>query len=162
MHSLEAALDRARPVVLGLFRIIVGLLFTCHGAAALFDVFGGASDGGPGPAAFTWPGWYASVIELVCGILVALGLGTRLAALACSGSMAFAYFDVHQKVALLPIENHGEPAAMFCWAFLLIAVLGGGAFSLEVLLKASAPRDTAHGPRSRAQDATAVSALAEH
>jgi putative oxidoreductase len=162
MNSIVAALDRARPVVLGLFRIVVALLFTCHGAATLFDVFGGAANGGPGPAAFTWPGWYASVIQLVGGILVFLGLGTRLAALACSGSMAYAYFDIHQKVALLPIENHGEPAAMFCWAFLLIAVLGAGAFSLEALLKPSAPRDAAHGPRSRVREATAVSATAEH
>ncbi|MFJ2954278.1 DoxX family protein [Streptomyces sp. NPDC087270] len=127
-------LERVRPVVIGLFRMVVGMLFACHGVATLFGVLGGPEGGGPGPAAFAWPGWWASAIELVGGVLVVLGLGTRIAALACSGSMAYAYFDVHQRNALLPIQNHGEPAAMFCWAFLLIAVLGAGAFSLENLL----------------------------
>jgi putative oxidoreductase len=124
-------LERARPLVIGLFRVVVGMLFACHGAATLFGVFGGPDGGGPGPATFAWPGWWASAIELVGGLLVAAGLGTRVAALMCSGSMAYAYFDVHQRNAVLPIQNHGEPAAMFCWAFLLIAVLGAGAFSLD-------------------------------
>ncbi|SDN94909.1 DoxX family protein [Actinacidiphila guanduensis] len=128
-------LERARPLVVGLFRIVVGLLFACHGAATLFGIFGGPEGGGPGPAAFAWPGWWASVIELVGGLLVMVGLGTRLAALACSGSMAYAYFDVHQRHSLLPIQNHGEPAVMFCWAFLLLAATGGGAFALESALR---------------------------
>jgi putative oxidoreductase len=76
--------------------------------------------------------------------------------------MAFAYFDVHQKLALLPIENHGEPAAMFCWAFLLIAALGAGAFSLEALLRRSAPGDGAPGADPGTRKAAAVSASAEH
>lgn len=154
--------DRARPVVIGLFRIVVAFLFTCHGAATIFGVFGGAADGGPGPAAFTWPGWYASVIELVGGIAVFLGLGTRLAALICSGSMAYAYFDVHQKQSLLPIQNHGEPAAMFCWAFLLITVLGAGAFSLDALLRRSRPTagpPAQSGPGKRSAEQTPAVAL---
>lgn len=126
--------ERARPLVTALFRIVVGTLFACHGAATLFGVFGGPQGGGAGPAVFGWPDWWAAAIELVGGLFVVAGLGTRIAALICSGSMAFAYFDVHQRSALLPIQNHGEPAAMFCWAFLLIAVLGAGSFSLDGLL----------------------------
>jgi putative oxidoreductase len=60
-----------------------------------------------------------------------LGLGTRYAALLCSGSMAYAYFTVHQVDALLPVQNGGEKAALFCFAFLLIAFLGNGAWALE-------------------------------
>lgn len=146
-------LERVRPVVIALFRIVVGLLFACHGAATLFGIFGGPAGGGAGPAAFVWPGWWASAIELVGGVLVAAGLGTRLAALLCSGSMAYAYFDVHQRHALLPIQNHGEPAAMFCWAFLLIAVLGAGAFSLEGLLLRSGEDGRAAGGVPREEGA---------
>ena len=118
-----------------IFRIVVGFLFACHGAASLFGVFGGASGTHGGTVAFgTWPGWWAAVIELVCGLLVALGLGTRVAALLCSGSMAFAYFTVHIKHGLLPIVNSGEPAALYAWIFVLIAVIGPGPWALAAKL----------------------------
>jgi putative oxidoreductase len=119
-------LNRAQPYVLSLFRFVVGLLFACHGAATLFGVLGGdqAETG-------AWPGWYAALIQLVCGSLVALGLGTRAAAFLASGSMAYAYFKVHQPEALLPIENGGGPSAMFCWAFLLLVFTGPGALALD-------------------------------
>ncbi|MEU1044473.1 DoxX family protein [Streptomyces sp. NPDC005897] len=123
----------AQPYVLGLFRMVVGLLFACHGAASLFGVLGGAAGGGTIDAG-TWPGWYAAVIQLVGGGLVLLGLGTRAAAVVSSGSMAYAYFKVHQPGALWPMENGGEASAMFCWAFLLLAFTGSGAFGLDRLL----------------------------
>ncbi|MFD9675605.1 DoxX family protein, partial [Streptomyces sp. NPDC059981] len=85
----------AQPYAVGLFRIVTGLLFACHGAASLFGVLGGARGGGA-VAAGAWPGWYAAVIQLVCGVLVLLGAGTRSAAFVASGSMAYAYFSVHQ------------------------------------------------------------------
>jgi putative oxidoreductase len=82
-----------------------------------------------------WPSWYAAVIEFVGGVLVLLGVGSRVAALICSGSMAYAYFVVHQSNALLPMSNGGEAAALFSWAFLLIAVLGPGPYALDALFK---------------------------
>ncbi|NED16225.1 DoxX family protein [Streptomyces sp. SID9124] len=131
-------LHRAQPYVLALFRIVVGLLFACHGAASVFGILGGARGGGSIPAG-TWPGWYAAVIQLIGGILVALGLGTRFAALISSGSMAYAYFTVHQSHALLPLQNGGEPSAVFCWVFLLIVFTGPGALALDSLLAARTP-----------------------
>ncbi|CAK7285023.1 MULTISPECIES: DoxX family protein [Streptomyces] len=132
---LSARLHSAQPYALGLFRVVVGLLFTAHGAASLFGVLGGAMGTNGGTiAAGTWPGWYAAVIQLVAGALVLIGLGTRGAALIASGSMAFAYFDIHQQHALWPIQNGGEPAVMFCWAFLLLVFTGSGAFGVDRLL----------------------------
>jgi putative oxidoreductase len=140
---MTGRLNSAQPYVLGLYRIVVGLLFACHGAASLFGVLGGAVgtkggtiDGG------TWPGWYAAVIQLVCGSLVLFGLGTRAAAFLASGSMAYAYFDVHQEMALWPIQNGGEASAMFCWAFFLLVFTGSGALGLDRLFASRAASGT--------------------
>ncbi|GAA1607745.1 DoxX family protein [Kribbella hippodromi] len=119
-------LDRFQREVTGVFRIVVGFLFATHGAAALFGVLGTEK-----LALLAWPSWWAALIQTIGGALVMLGLGTRYAALLCSGSMAYAYFTVHQTSALLPVQNGGELAAMFCFAFLLIAFLGSGAWSVQ-------------------------------
>ncbi|WP_181798322.1 DoxX family protein [Streptomyces sp. WELS2] len=141
---MSARLNSAQPYVLGLFRIVVGLLFAVHGAASLFGVLGGAAGTNGGTiAAGTWPGWYAAVIQLVAGALVLLGLGTRGAALIASGSMAYAYFDVHQRLALWPIQNGGELPVLFCWSFLLLVFTGSGAFGLDRLLARRPARDEA-------------------
>lgn len=136
---MSGRFNSAQPYALGLFRIVVGLLFACHGAASLFGVLGGASGTGGEIEAGTWPGWYAAVIQLVGGSLVMLGLGTRAAALVSSGSMAYAYFKVHQPNALWPMENGGEASVMFCWVFLLLAFTGSGAFGLDRLFARSTP-----------------------
>jgi putative oxidoreductase len=125
-------LDKNKEHVLGIFRMIVGFLFACHGAATLFNVLGGAFGGQPKVG--EWPSWWAALIQLVGGALVFFGIGTRGAALISSGSMAYAYFTKHQPHELFPIQNGGEPAIMFCWAFLLIAFLGSGSFSLTDLI----------------------------
>jgi putative oxidoreductase len=119
-------LERFQSEVIGVFRIVVGFLFATHGAAALFGVLGTDRS-----ELLAWPSWWASLIQAVGGALVMIGLGTRYAALLCSGSMAFAYFTVHQAGALLPVQNGGEKAALFCFAFLLIAFLGNGAWAVE-------------------------------
>lgn len=133
-------MEHLRGATLSLFRVVVGLLFACHGAATLFGVLGGPNDGAPIPAVGAWPSWWAAMIQLIGGALVLIGLGTRPAALLCSGSMAFAYFTVHQPKGLLPIINDGEPAVMFCWAFLLIAVCGAGPWALDRLFVRQGPR----------------------
>ncbi|MGA5298796.1 DoxX family protein [Nucisporomicrobium flavum] len=117
-----------------LFRIVVGFLFMCHGLATVFGVLGGNRGTGQALEAGTWPGWYAGVIQLVCGALVLAGLGTRPAAILASGSMAYAYFTVHQPEALMPIQNGGVTPALYAWSFLMIAVLGAGPWSLDALI----------------------------
>ncbi|WP_306320819.1 MULTISPECIES: DoxX family protein [unclassified Streptomyces] len=129
---MTGRLNRAQPYAIGLFRIVIGLLFACHGAASLFGVLGGTM-GGDTVQTGAWPAWYAAVIQLVGGGLVLLGLGTRFAAFIASGSMAYAYFKMHQPEALFPIQNGGEPAALFCWTMLLLVFTGSGALGLDRL-----------------------------
>ncbi|HEY6794144.1 MAG TPA: DoxX family protein [Kineosporiaceae bacterium] len=126
--------DALRDYIRAFFRIAVGFLFACHGAASLFGVLGGAAEGGGAVPVGTWPVWYAALIQLVTGILVAFGLLVVPASLLASGSMAYAYFVVHQKDGLLPILNQGEPAAMFSLAFLLIATLGTSPYSVDYVI----------------------------
>ncbi|MBP5928533.1 DoxX family protein [Streptomyces sp. LBUM 1479] len=118
-------LDSRRPLVLGLFRIVLGLLFASEGAATVFGVL----DRKASPVG-DWPFWYAGVIELTCGVLVLLGVATRSAAFLSSGIMAFAYFTEHQKDGLFPLQNGGLAPVLFCWGFLLLVFAGPGALSL--------------------------------
>ena len=127
--NLDARLTSASPAAIGVFRIVSGFLFTVHGAAKLFawpvDMGSGAIPAG------SWPMWYAGVLELVLGLLIMVGLFTRVAAFIAGGHMAVAYFWMHQPQGLLPLENSGEAAVLFCFGFLLLAVIGGGAYALD-------------------------------
>ncbi|MDG4834068.1 DoxX family protein [Solwaraspora sp. WMMD1047] len=134
---------RLTEFVTTLFRVVVGLLFALHGAASLFGIFGGNRGSGEAIAIGTWPGWWAALIQFVGGLLVLLGLGTRVAAIVCSGSMAYAYFVVHQPDGLLPLNNGGELAALFCWSFLVVAALGAGPWSLDAALQRRQPAERA-------------------
>lgn len=137
MHRL----DHAREHVVGLYRIVLGFLFACHGVKTLFGLLGAKA---PAPVG-AWPEWWAAVIELSCGALVCLGLGARAAAVLGSGSMAFAYFTVHLPAGLFPIQNGGEAATLFCWSLLVVAFVGPGRFALAnlpVLHRNSAQRRT--------------------
>ncbi|MFF7234073.1 DoxX family membrane protein [Streptomyces sioyaensis] len=136
MSSLRKNADKATPYALGLFRIVIGLLFACHGASSLFGIFGGHMGQGATVPTGVWPYWYAAVIQLVAGVVVLSGLFTRPAALIASGSLAFAYFVEHQSAALLPLQNQGEPSAMYCWSFLLLVFTGPGALTLDQMLGA--------------------------
>lgn len=130
---------RATPYVLGATRVVVALLMTMHGLQG-FGALGGVDGAGGAVEVLAWPAWWASVIEFGAGALVLAGLWTRPAALLLSGAMAYAYFVVHQPTGLLPLQNMGEPAALYCWIFLLIAVAGPGAGALDTVLRARRTR----------------------
>jgi putative oxidoreductase len=114
-----------RDHIYALTRIAAGLMFAMHGAAKLFGWFGGAPGEMPPALLYT-----AGGIELVGGLLICIGLRTSLAAFVCSGQMAVAYFMVHQSMGPLPIQNHGESAALYAFLFLLIASQGDGIWSV--------------------------------
>jgi putative oxidoreductase len=146
------------PFGISLYRIVIGFLMACHGASTLTG-FPVAPIGGHTSSPTTWPGGVAAVLQLVFGLLVMIGLGTRTSAVILSGTMAYAYFSVHQKHALLPMANGGEPAALFSWAFLLIAIVGAGPLALDVLLKQVRP-GSVERPRSARQSTTSTAAAA--
>jgi putative oxidoreductase len=109
-------------------RIVAGFLFLWHGSQKLFDFPAGMP--ADVPAFITY---VAGPIELVGGILIMIGLFTHWAAFICSGQMAFAYWMAHGTKALLPLQNNGELAALYCFVFLFIAARGGGIWSVDSL-----------------------------
>jgi putative oxidoreductase len=116
------------PQILGVTRILAGVMFVSHGAQKLLGAFGGVPAGTP---AFIV--WSAGLVELLGGSLIVAGLFTRGAAFLSSGLMAFAYFMAHAPRGFWPILNGGELAIVYCWLFLYLAAQGPGAFALDNL-----------------------------
>ena len=106
-------------------RIVTGFLFLWHGTQKLLSV------PTPPPQLPAFVIAIAGPIELIGGTLVMIGLFTGWAAFLCSGLMAFAYWLVHGTQALLPIQNMGELAALYCFVFLYIASHGSGIWSVD-------------------------------
>jgi len=127
---MKAPLAPWSPYLLSVLRITSALLFLEHGTSKVFGI---------PPSAMAWQfnaaslvGW-SGIIELVGGILLALGLFTRFTAFILSGEMAVAYFTVHAAGGFYPLVNKGEIAVLYCFVFLYLAAAGGGPLSLDRL-----------------------------
>src|SRR3954470_6093590 len=136
MDQFNAMLARWEPMVLSIFRIMVGLLLLQYGVAKIL--------GYPAlpyfaniPPLIAAAGW----LELVLGALLILGLFTRPVAFVLSGEMAFAYFMGHMFKAGLnapvftPLRNGGNAALLFCFACLYLACAGGGPWSVDAMMR---------------------------
>lgn len=119
-----------RPQLLSIMRIAFALFFLEHPAAkfihwphvAYFDHLNPLS----------WPVGIAGIIEAVFGILLLIGLFSRLSAFILSGEMAVAYFMYHvPHGGILPILNGGEAAVLYCFAFLYLAAAGPGPWAID-------------------------------
>jgi|TARA_B110000503_G_scaffold123895_1_gene189907 putative oxidoreductase len=125
MKFLDNLLDGREEQAYALLRIVTGFLFIWHGTQKLLNF----------PVEFPYPlnplMYSAGAIEMVGGVLVMIGLFTRPTAFICSGTMAAAYWMAHGMNNVFPILNKGELAALFCFAFLYIAVRGAGIWSLD-------------------------------
>ncbi len=126
---MDARLVRAAEVLYSVMRFVIGLQFATHGAQKLLGIPPGHRVTGP-PLAVA-----SGVIELVCGLLIAFGLLTRIAAFVAAGEMAVAYFMVHAPQGFWPLLNKGEAAVIYCSAFLFIAAFGSGRSSLDHALR---------------------------
>lgn len=119
-------LSRWQPQLLAVLRIVVGLLFLEHGLSKFFG-FPVPFPVQPLPPILV----AAGIVECVAGVLVTLGLFTRLAAFVASGEMAVAYWMQHAPKSPWPIANMGEGAILFCFVFLYIAAAGSGEWSID-------------------------------
>jgi len=123
------------PRLLGVLRIVTGLMFLMHGSVKLFGV---PAMEGMGKVELMSLYGFAGVLEFVGGLLLLFGLFTRPVAFVLSGEMAFAYFMGHASQGALPIQNHGELAVQWCFLFLYFWAAGPGAFSLDAMRRRGA------------------------
>jgi putative oxidoreductase len=125
---MDAIATTWAPRLLSILRIMAGLLLLQHGTGKLLGFPAGAVP--PTFNLMSMPG-YAGFIELVCGILLVLGLFTRPAAFLASGMTAVAYFMAHAPQNFFPILNRGELAVLYCFVFLYLAAAGPGPWSID-------------------------------
>ena len=127
---LDRVLSPLTETAYAMLRVVTGLLFAYHGYQKFF--------GGQAPPAGSQM-WFGAVIELVGGLLIALGLGTVYAAFLASGTMAVAYTQFHWKLqmgeAFFPAVNKGELAVVYCFLFFYFACRGSGRYSLDAALR---------------------------
>ena len=122
-------LSRYQPQLHAILRIVTGLLFLEHGTQKFLS-FPPGQYAGMGPALAN-PAAYAGIIELICGLLVAIGLFTRPAAFLASGTMAAAYWMAHAPQNPFPVNNMGDAAILYCFVFLYLAAAGAGPWSID-------------------------------
>ena len=128
--------ERYAPYTYALFRIVIGMLFVFFGMQKLAGWFGGQA------APLMSLQGAAGLVETVCGFLIMVGLFTRPAAFLASGEMAVAFWYIHVftiamgkglgfPAGLVPQNNGGVDAVLFCFAFLYICSRGAGLLSVD-------------------------------
>jgi putative oxidoreductase len=126
-------MNRAVEITYFLLRVVSGFLLFQSGGLILFGWYGGMP-GGAKVALLSQTG-IGGILEFVGGILIMLGLCTRVVAFILSGMMAVAYWQFHFPNGHWPLQNQGMPAVLLCFIFLYIAAKGGGEWSLDALIR---------------------------
>lgn len=126
-----------KPLGMLIFRVALGFTFIMHGFQKAF-LIGPAAEG----AAFAKMGipapelsaYFTIGAELIGGIMLVLGIGTRIAAAAIAIAMAGAYIFVHIND---PFINDPQTGAGFEYVFVLgmaaimFILTGGGKYSID-------------------------------
>jgi putative oxidoreductase len=135
LGNLYTSLDR---YMLPMLRIVLGLILIPHGCQKLFGWFGGA-----GFARFTQifegigykPGaFWVSVValtEIVGGLMLVFGIGTRLAALAVTIFMINSVWFTHSTKGFFWLAGGSEYSILILAVALVFLVKGGGECSID-------------------------------
>jgi putative oxidoreductase len=132
MDRINKTFAGFEPMLLSIFRIIIGLLIFQFGVAKLLKFPAGTMFAKVEPLSLFG---FAGMFELILGGLLILGLLTRPVAFILCGEMAFAYFIEHFPRGFIPLLNNGNLAIIFCFACLYLACAGGGPWSLDALMR---------------------------
>jgi putative oxidoreductase len=132
-------LDRAQPLALLGLRLALGAVLFAHGQAKIFGGLAAhkhfvATIGLP-----AWMGYLSAGKEFIGGLLLIVGLLTRLAGLAITIEMLVAIFRVHLRHGLTGPGGYELPLLVGIVGFALILV-GPGPISLDWLLSGRSSR----------------------
>ena len=124
-----ANLSRYQPQALSVLRIVTALLFIAHGTQKLF----GFPAAEWGPTNLMSLMGVAGILEVFGGLAILVGFMTRPVAFVLSGMMAVAYWMAHAPANPFPVNNGGDAAILFCFAFLYFVFAGPGAWSVDTM-----------------------------
>lgn len=110
-------------------RIVTGLLFLEHGTSKYIN-FPATEYFANGVEVFSLIG-LAGALEIIGGLLIIIGLFTRVTAFVLAGFMAVAYFMAHAPNSFFPLQNQGDAAILFSFIFLYFSAAGAGPWSLD-------------------------------
>jgi putative oxidoreductase len=142
-HSAYALLVRCANSAQSAFLLFVRLYWgwqfiidgwgKLHNLPKVIEYFGSLGLPAPGPTAY-----FVSILELVGGVLLALGLGSRLIALLLTANMTVAYItgDREALMSIFSDPDKFSAAAPFTYlmASLIVLLFGPGIVSLDALL----------------------------
>ena len=123
-------LDRLQPLALLVMRLALGAVMFDHG---YHKVFGGLHHHAQFVASLGLPAWTAylsSFTEFFGGLLILLGLFTRVAAFAICINLSVAILKVHLHNRLIGNGGYELPLAVATLAFALI-FFGGGPIAFD-------------------------------
>ena len=144
LSSLLRRLETNRHLVLDAIRVYLGAGLFFRGLALLLTDTGLQQlVGGAAPSlATSGVAVYVTTAHVVGGALLAVGLYTRLAALVQLPILAGAVLLVHWQDGLLSANQSLEFSALVLFLIGLVALFGGGRWSLDARRAASAPAET--------------------
>jgi len=144
MNIKETLLKTSNTLAFLPIRLGVGIVMAAHGAEKLFGWFGGYGLQGTGQFFAENLGLKPGVLmaamaggtEFIGGILLIIGLLTRVAGLSLVGTMAIAIITAHSS-AFFASNNGMEYPLTLLLASLALAIGGGGALSVDRKLSES-------------------------
>jgi len=138
------------PYLRSILRIILAFTFSLHGyrlALGAFALARGGRRNAPPMAIDTLP-HLLGYLGIVGGVLLALGLFTRITSAILCVELAVAYLSSSALRAPWPIRNGGEEAIAYLFLFLYFAAAGAGTWSLDSMMQKKRPAGADFRPAS--------------
>ncbi len=127
-------LSMLAPHLQSVLRMVAAVTFMLAGTMKLFAFPVGIPPNG-GTVQLVSELGVGALLEVFGGGLLLVGLFTRPVAFILSGEMAVAYIQFHFPQGFWPVMNGGVPAMIYCFVWLYFSSAGGGAWSLDSIMK---------------------------